>query len=435
MNPHRDRRNAMNTHNVKTATPESPKTCVKPPSALWLDHKSDLLVALAKIEGELLMYQALDSIEANMDSDQIEDQYLCPQTAAEIVERLESMGAITTQPVLDMVCSVESLASYSEFWREIFSGALPALTVFTSRAAANRERFLASAAEGMKPFSVEVDGRIEYPEDDPIFGTYWQDGSICLGRAWTVAEAMDLAASAWLKDEWDPREEGQDYYDRDFGRDMGPLRFNPQTFVICDENHRRVLTGDVDSMTWHAHVTDPAELVRINAEQEALYTEAAIEGGWDNYETARQLRAKAGKLGAPIVDSAWMGHPEVAAAIASFVRPERKTWSARLNTHGLSPFMAADMTSLISLSDHTSQLSRRDRFEALHSVALSIAGHVSRSVTDWSLLRPKIPAAVISAWLLTREIVIEQFGESGEMVWKGIKGSLISHLNDNRPPF
>ncbi|MFZ4213934.1 hypothetical protein ACOZB2_21200, partial [Pantoea endophytica] len=167
----------MNTHNVnvKTATPESPKTWVKSPENIWVARKSDLLVALAKIEGELLMYQALDSIEANMDSDQIEDQYLCPQTAAEIVASLESMGAITTQPVLDMVCSVEALASYSEFWREIFSYALPALTVFTSRAAANRERFLASAAEGMKPFSVEVDGRTEYPEDDPIYGTYWQD--------------------------------------------------------------------------------------------------------------------------------------------------------------------------------------------------------------------------------------------------------------------
>lgn len=241
-----------------------------------------------------------------------------------------------------------------------------------------------------------------------------------------------LPAAAWLEDEWGARKEDHDYYDSDFGRDMGPVSFSPRMIIIHDSERRRVLTGDARKMTWYAHVTDPVEIARIAAEQKALREEASMESGWDNFETARQLRAQADDLGAPVVDASWLGNSDVNAALAVFVRPERKMWGARLNTRVLSPLMAADMTSLITLSDRTSQVSRSDRFEALHSVALSIAGHVSRSVTDWSMLRPKIPATVISAWLLTREIVIELFGENGETIWEDIKGSLISNLYENR---
>lgn len=428
----------MNTHNVnvKIATPESPKTWVKSPENLWLARKSDLLVALAKIEGDLMMYQALDRIDARMDIEQIEEQFFCPQTAAEIVQSLESMGAVTTQPVLDMVCSVEALASSSEFWQEIFSGALPELTVFTNRAAANRERFLASATECLKPFSVMVEGRTEYPEDDPIYGTYWQDGTISLGRAWTIAEAMDLAASAWLRDEWDPREKGEDFYDSDFGRDMGPLRFYPQTFIICDENYRRVLMGEVDRMIWHAHVTDPAELARINAEMEALYAEAAQESGWDNYETARQLRGKARKSGASIVDSAWMGHPEVAAAIASFVRPELSEWADKINVDRLPEALAQTLLQMATLCDRRRTMSLMVFYDALTACTNTITHAVVASVTDWSAIRPKVPAPVVGAWMQTRDMLLFVYGEEyGADVWRDARHGLSEFFRMHRQMF
>lgn len=424
----------MNTHNVnvKTATPESPKTWVKTPSALWLDRKNELLVRLAGIEGDLLMFDSLDRMGVEWEEEN--DLLYCARDAAITVESLSDIGAVNSEAVYEMVKSVEALAINCGriFWWDIHPRTLPGLHTFLEQAADGRENFVAAETEKQKPFSVDVDGRAEYLEDDPIFGTYWRDSVMHLGRAGSVSEAMEIAAAAWLKDDWDSHREGHDCYDSDFERDMGPISFSPRMFIINDSERRRVLTGDAREMTWYAHVTDPAETARISAEQKALREEASMESGWDNFETARQLREQADNLGGPVVDAFWLGDSDVNAALSAFVRPERKMWGARLNTRGLSPLMAADMTALIALSDRTSQVSRSDRFEALHSVALSIAGHVSCSVTDWSMLRPKIPATVISAWLLTREIVTELFGENGETVWEDIKGSLVSHLYENR---
>ncbi|ORM71086.1 hypothetical protein [Pantoea rwandensis] len=424
----------MNTHNfnVNTATPESPKTWVKTPSALWLERKNDLLVHLAGIEGELMMFDALERMGVEWEEEN--DLRYCAREAAITVESLSEMGAVNSEAVYEMVKSVEALAINSGriFWWDIHPRTLPGLQTFLECAAGGHEKFVATETEKQKPFSVDVEGRTEYPEDDPVYGTFWRDSVMHLGRALTLAEAMEIAAAAWLEDEWDPRQEDRDYYDSDFGRDMGPVSFSPRMFIIHDSERRRVLTGDARAMSWYAHVTDPAEVDRIAAEQQALREEAAMESGWDNFETARQLRERAEKTGAPVVDAVWLGHRDVNAALAAFVRPERRTWGSKLNTRGLSSSLAADMKSLIALSDRTYPVSRWDRYEALHSVALSIAGHVSRSVTDWSLRCPRIPAAVISAWLLTQDIITELFGETGEMVWQDIKGSLISHLYENR---
>ncbi|WP_409076511.1 hypothetical protein ACF2G4_23235 (plasmid) [Pantoea sp. C3] len=74
--------------------------------------------------------------------------------------------------------------------------------------------------------------------------------------------------------------------------------------------------------------------------------------------------------------------------------------------------------------------SKNERYELVHGLALSIADHVSRAVTDWSSRRPKIPAAVIAAWLLTKEMVLELFGENGEGIWSGVQGALKSRLTE-----
>lgn len=426
----------MNTHNlnVKTATPESLKTWVKSPSALWLERKNDLLVRLARIEGELMMSGALDRMGFEWDEE--DDLLYCARDAAIIVKSLSEIGAVNSKTVYEVVKSVEALAIHCGrlLWGDIHPRTLPDLHTFLVGAAGGRDKFVAAETEKQKPFSVDVEGRSEYPEDDPIYGTYWLDSVMHLGRAWTVAEAMEIAAAAWLEYKWDPRQDDEDYYDSDFGRDMGPVSFSPRMFIIHDDDRRRVLTGDAKEMTWHVHETGSAEIARIAAEQQALRQEASIESGWDNFETARQLRERAEKTGAPVVDAVWQGHPDVNAALAAFVRPERKTWGARLNTRGLSCGMVDDMKYLIALSDRAYPLSYCVRYDELHNVALCIAGHVSRSVADWSLRCPKIPAAVISAWLLTKDIIIAFFGERGEDVWEGIKDSLTSHLNENKLP-
>jgi len=110
MNPHRDRRTAMKTHNlnVNTATPESPKTWVKTPSALWIERKNDLLVHLAEIEGELLMFDALDRMGVEWEEEN--DLLYCAREAAITVESLSEIGAVNSEAVYEMIKSVEALA-------------------------------------------------------------------------------------------------------------------------------------------------------------------------------------------------------------------------------------------------------------------------------------------------------------------------------------
>ena len=421
----------MNTHNVNvnTATPESPKTWDNSPSAFWLIRKDALLVELAKAEGELMMYHALERAGVTTETEEREE---CPWDAAVIVKSLAEMGAINSPRVYEMARSVRTLAVNlcRGAWRRGEPPVLEDLKSCVAEAEAARNKLIAHWAEQEKPYCVMAHGETEYPEDDPTYGTYWREGVVHLGRAWTVAEAMDIAAAAWLEGEWEPRDADECHWDSDFGRDMGPVSFSPRTIVISDEQNRKVLTADAASLEWNAHVTGEAEISRLAAERDALLREAALESGWDNFSTTKQLRAKAEATQAGVVDSAWQGHPDVMDALAAFVRPERKTWGDRLNTRGLSKFMADDMKFLISLSERSCPASKNERYELVHGLALSIADHVSRAVTDWSTPRPKIPAAVIAAWLLTKEMVLALFGENGEEIWSGVQGALKSRLTE-----
>lgn len=419
----------MNTHNVNvnTATPESPKTWVKTPSGFWLVRKEALLVSLARIEGELMMYHALNRAGVEVSSPELD---FCPWDAADIVKSLADMGAINSSRVYDMVNAVKKLAVKLDgrAW-EREEMLLPYnVAGCKADAEAARSGLIARWTEEEKPFSVDVHGETEYPEDDPAYGTFWRAGSIHLGRAWTVAEAMELAAAAWLEDEWEPRAPDECGFDSDFGRDMGPVSFLPRTIVIRDDQQRKVLTGDAVNLQWNAHVTSPAEISRLASEKEALLRDAAQESAWDNFETAKQLRASAVALTAGIVDDAWQGHPDVMAAVKAFVRPVRKTWSHRLSVKGLPGFMAEDMAFLVSLSDRETGCSSHERYELMYGVGLSMANHVSGAVSDWSASKPRLPAPVVSAWLLTGEILRDQFGDEGERTWAAVKASLKAHL-------
>ncbi|MBZ7653536.1 hypothetical protein FML26_28225 [Klebsiella michiganensis] len=45
------------------------------------------------------------------------------------------------------------------------------------------------------------------------------------------------------------------------------------------------------------------------------------ESGWDNYETARQLRRQAEQLSLGFVEECWRNHPEVIQAVEKFEYP------------------------------------------------------------------------------------------------------------------
>ncbi|NIF03535.1 hypothetical protein F3J38_26390 [Pantoea sp. Acro-805] len=126
--------------------------------------------------------------------------------------------------------------------------------------------------DDLMPFVVTVSGRSEEQGEDG-----WHTATLTLGHARTIAEALETAAAAWLRNDWDPRNEY-------LVTDMGPIFFEPETLTILDDSGRTVLTGDADSLVWHMPQT----------------------------ETDDEMNC------------AWLGHPDVAAAVRAFVRPERK---------------------------------------------------------------------------------------------------------------
>ncbi|HBR4688271.1 TPA: Hok/Gef family protein, partial [Klebsiella pneumoniae] len=163
----------------------------------------------------------------------------------------------------------------------------------------------------------------EYPEDDPIYGTYVTEGTFLVGKAKTIHDALECAKEAFTRGEWIVlEEEGRDeFVDHLTGRDQGPVSFSERTIEIRDKGDRLVLTGNARTLEWHRHVTSPDEIEKIKAQQKDLYQKASYESGWDNYETARQLRRQAEQLSLGFVEECWRNHPEVIQAVEKFEYP------------------------------------------------------------------------------------------------------------------
>lgn len=58
-----------------------------------------------------------------------------------------------------------------------------------------------------RQFTITCQGYIEYPEDDPVFGTWWTPHILELGQHGLIEEALALAADELSKDEFDLRSE------------------------------------------------------------------------------------------------------------------------------------------------------------------------------------------------------------------------------------
>lgn len=147
----------MHTQNVNVAASESSKTWSNGPSALWLACKNELLVSLAKIEGELLMYRALEKLGLTPADD--EDRFYCSFYAAQMVERLIEIGGVNTAGTLEMVRSVEALGLElgRNEWRNVHAEMIPDLHAFRLWTDTGRRKFIEHATEQKKPFSVSAD--------------------------------------------------------------------------------------------------------------------------------------------------------------------------------------------------------------------------------------------------------------------------------------
>lgn len=288
-------------------------------------HVLTTLVELAKHEGDFMLHDAICRAEIYTDEETFYNMVGDHRhSAAQCVRMLRSCGAITSKAVYDLVSSVEQLALRiaPDEWLKDMPLPLKSLAFYQEEATAKRESYLVNQKEKQYRFSVYVTGRVEYPEDDPMQGTYFTDGTFLLGKAQTVADALERAKEATMRGEWNVRGEEEDSYDPWMCRDCGPVSFSERTIEIRDEKNRQVLAGNACNLEWYVHVASQDEISRIKKEQQALYEKASIESGWDNYETARQLRQKAALLTVGIVDEYWRNNPDVINAVAAFKYPD-----------------------------------------------------------------------------------------------------------------
>ncbi|MEN4591703.1 hypothetical protein [Pantoea agglomerans] len=298
----------MNTHNVKTAASESTETWVKQNFDVHLVTRTNRRFSLAKLEGDLMKHRAMEKLGVNT-----EDLFDDLQMAASCISTMINKGDIVTRSGYELASSVRSLAIelYPEAWEAVDGPDLPELAWLQADAPGCREAERQSYIEIARPFGVTVCGSMEFHEDDRNYGTYWQEGVICLGRADTIAEAMELLVQADLNNDWQLS-------------DYDALSFQPKTVTITDLAHRIVLRGNASKLEWTVPETDPIALERIAGQKEALLSKAAYESGWDNYETARMLRSEANLLELGTVHAVWLNDPEVAKALREYRHPSKR---------------------------------------------------------------------------------------------------------------
>lgn len=156
-------------------------------------------------------------------------------------------------------------------------------------------------------FSVTCEGEAEYPEDDPIYGTYWVESVVNLGPFDSLDQAIvDI-------------EDRTDRDDIGSAADEDALSYSPRLFKISDNEGRLVLAGDVRGakVRWCVPVVSDEEALQVTSKMEALYSCASLESGWDNHSTASRLRFEANILGGRLVDPLWRTVTSAALATTS----------------------------------------------------------------------------------------------------------------------
>ncbi|MGP2450671.1 hypothetical protein ACTUSR_16425 [Pantoea stewartii subsp. indologenes] len=305
----------MNTHNVnvKTAASESTETRVLKNFDVQLPVRTNRLVALAQLEGNLMTYRALAALDL-LGPDHLDDLLSDVRYAAERITTMLDEGDIATPVAYELATSVRSLITETVppeegDWVDVPD--LPGLSWLQENAPLQREALRQAFIEAARPFGLTVSGRMEFPDDDFYPGTYWCDAEVSLGRADSLPEAMELLVKASLSGDWKQEEHGG------YG-------FDPHIATITDIARRVVLRGNARTLEWAAPETDPAAFERIAAKKQALREQAAYEASWDSHATARQLRLEADMLDVSSVHAVWLNHPHVAEALREYQHPSTR---------------------------------------------------------------------------------------------------------------
>ncbi|MCW5706972.1 hypothetical protein [Shinella sp.] len=141
-------------------------------------------------------------------------------------------------------------------------------------------------------------GEVEYPEDVPIYGTYWIGGRLALGRCGLIEEAMALAGSHVIADDFD------------LADDSEALSFRAELIEIHDERRRLVLAGRVEGykVDWCKPVSSAAEASEVRGQIRELHNKICFEMRADNYSTMRYLGKKVRVRESRFVATCWRDH-------------------------------------------------------------------------------------------------------------------------------
>ena len=159
-----------------------------------------------------------------------------------------------------------------------------------------------------RQLTVSCQGYIEYPEDDPVFGTSWTTHIAELGQRGLIEDAMALAAE-WLSQD-----------DHDLSSAVDALSFRPELVLVRDALDRLVFTGEVRSggnIHWCEPIASDEEAAAVVKQVDDLRDEASYEAGWDNHNTAERLRLRARVLAGRLVNPFWQAHARKAVLAAT----------------------------------------------------------------------------------------------------------------------
>ncbi|MGV6876578.1 hypothetical protein ACUSIJ_28410 [Pseudochelatococcus sp. B33] len=168
-------------------------------------------------------------------------------------------------------------------------------TFSSANAAASVSGTVAALAAARKfPLRITCLGEIEYPEDDPIYGSYTMVHTVDLDHCDSLDEAMACVERIARQDRIDTG-------------DGDALDFQPRLFVVVDGEQCQVLAGEPwhRGIRWCDPVASDGEACHVVEKASKLRGEASFEASWDNYCTARELRFRASVLEGRLVHADW----------------------------------------------------------------------------------------------------------------------------------
>src|SRR3546814_5754994 len=95
-----------------------------------------------------------------------------------------------------------------------------------------------------RQFTITCQGNVEYPEDDPIYGSWWTPCTLVLGECGLIEDAMSLANAR------------VSHHDFDFSDAIEALDFAPELIIIRDRDGRLVRSEE--------HTSELQSLMRIS---------------------------------------------------------------------------------------------------------------------------------------------------------------------------